>query len=139
MTGFKAAATLILMSSFVTVAQGQARKDSVDARRKATGAQARFEMVRRQNLPLGYSGNGGPCDARIGRFCQTNNEDDTVEAKQPRVIRRAREALVASLDSAQKKSPRDGWITGQRVRYLVEARNDTAALRVARACRAAEW
>ncbi|HEY0243369.1 MAG TPA: hypothetical protein VGC52_11965 [Gemmatimonadaceae bacterium] len=120
------------------IAAAQPRKDSVDARRKASTAQARFELVRRQNLPLSYTGSG-ECDARIGRFCQWNNEYDTIEAKLPRVIRRAREGLIAALDSAARRSPRDGWITGQRVRYLIEARNDTAALRVARECRAAEW
>ena len=131
---------LLLAIPFATPADGQQpKRDSVEARRKATGAQARFEMVRRSNLPLSYAGSGGQCDAHIGRFCQWNNDEDTIEAKQPRIIKRAREALVASLDSAQKKSPRDGWITGQRVRYLIEARNDTAALRVARACQAAEW
>ena len=120
------------------IAQAQPKKDSVDARRKATTAQARFELVRRQNLPLSYTGSG-ECDARIGRFCQWNNEYDTIEARLPRVIRRAREGLIALLDSAAHRSPRDGWITGQRVRYLIEARNDTAALRVARECRAADW
>ena len=122
---------LLLAIPFATPADGQQpKRDSVEARRKATGAQARFEMVRRSNLPLSYAGSGGQCDAHIGRFCQWNNDEDTIEAKQPRIIKRAREALVASLDSAQKKSPRDGWITGQRVRYLIEAHNDTAALRL---------
>ena len=122
-----------------SIAEAQARRDSVEARRKASGAQARFELVRRQNLPRSNYGPTDTCDARIGRFCQWNNEADTVEAKQPRAIRRAREALIASLDSAAKKAPRDGWITGQRVRYLVEAKNDTAALRVARECQASQW
>ena len=134
-----ATAALALFVLLVSAADAQPKKDSVEARRKATGAQARFEMVRRSNLPLSYAVSGGQCDAHIGRFCQWNNDEDTIEAKQPRVIKRAREALVASLDSQAKKSPRDGWITGQRVRYLIEARNDTAALRVARECQAAEW
>jgi hypothetical protein len=122
------------------VSGAQQKRDSVDARRKATGAQAMFEMVRRTNLPLEYSGSpNGRCDAHIGRFCQWNSEDDTIEAKQPKVIRRAREKLIASLDSTARKSPKDGWITGQRVRYLLESKNDTAALRVARECQAAEW
>ena len=30
----------------------QQKRDSVDARRRATSAQARFEMLRRSNLPL---------------------------------------------------------------------------------------
>jgi hypothetical protein len=120
-------------------AGSQQKNDSTEARRRASGAQARFESVRRQNLPLTYSGTRGECDARIGRFCQWNSDDDTVEAKQPRAIRRARERLLASLDSAAKRSPNDGWIAGQRVRYFIEAKNDTAAVRAARECRAAEW
>lgn len=119
-------------------AHAQQKRDSIEARRKAVSAQARFEFVRRVNLPLEYSG-GGDCDARVGRFCQYNNPDDTIEARKPRVISRARETLIASLDQLQYKSPRDGWITGQRVRYLIEAENDTAALRVARECQAAAW
>lgn len=135
----RAPTALTLFVLLASAVQAQPKKDSVEARRKATGAQARFEMVRRSNLPLSYAGSGGQCDAHIGRFCQWNNDEDTVEAKQPRVIKRARAALVASLDSQAKRSPRDGWITGQRVRYLIEARNDSAALRVARECQAQEW
>ena len=136
----RAVGVLILgVTAASSVAEAQQRRDSVEARRKASGAQARFELVRRQNLPRSNYGPTDTCDARIGRFCQWNNEDDTIEAKQPRAIKRAREALIASLDSAAKKAPRDGWITGQRVRYLVEAKNDTAALRVARECQASEW
>ncbi|HEU4878871.1 MAG TPA: hypothetical protein VFT21_05440 [Gemmatimonadaceae bacterium] len=136
----KAAALLIALGVLTTSNAGaQQKRDSVDARRKAAGAQARFELVRRTNLPLEYTGSPTKCDAHIGRFCQWNNDEDTIEAKQPRVIRKARESLIAALDSAQKKAPRDGWITGQRVRYLIEAKNDTAAYRVARECQAAEW
>ncbi|MEO5590186.1 MAG: hypothetical protein ABIS03_11415, partial [Gemmatimonadaceae bacterium] len=124
-------------SGSIAEAQG---KDSADARRRATRAQATFEMIRRRNLPLGSSGPASnTCDARIGRFCQWNSTDDTVEAKLPRQISRARATVIASLDSAALKAPRDGWITGQRIRYLLEARNDTAAVRVARQCQATEW
>ena len=136
------ARTLTLVACALLIPAGnthaQQKRDSVEARRKAVSAQARFEFLRRTNLPIEYSG-GGDCDARVGRFCQYNNAEDTIEARQPRVIRRARESLITSLDSAQKKSPRDGWITGQRVRYLIEAKNDTGALLVARECQAAEW
>jgi hypothetical protein len=132
------ALTAIMLLTPAAVAHAQQKRDSVEARRKAVSAQARFEFVRRVNLPLEYSG-GTDCDARVGRFCQYNNADDTVEARKPRVISRARATLIASLDQLQKKSPRDGWITGQRVRYLIEAKNDTAALRVARECQAAAW
>jgi hypothetical protein len=139
MTVARSARIVFLLALAASVAEAQQKRDSVEARRKASGAQARFELVRRQNLPRSNYGPAGSCDARIGRFCQWNNEDDTIEAKQPRAIKRAREVLIASLDSAAKKAPRDGWITGQRVRYLVEAKNDTAALRVARECQASQW
>lgn len=133
------AAVLIGASLSAGAADAQQKRDSLEARRKASGAQARFELVRRENLPRSNYGSAGQCDARIGRFCQWNSEDDTVEARTPRAIRRAREALIASLDSAAKKAPRDGWITGQRVRYLVEAKNDSGALRVAQECQATAW
>jgi len=134
-----ASLSFVLLFSVVAGSQAQQSRDSIDARRRAMSAQAKFEMVRRSNLPVQASGGGDNCDARIGRFCQWNDTDDTIEAKQPRVIKRARDVLLSSLDSLAKKSPRDGWITGQRVRYLVEMKNDTAALRVAQQCRAAEW
>jgi len=121
-------------------AGAQQNRDSVDARRRATRAQERFEQVRRQNLPRHYSGPPPRgCDARIGRFCQWNSEDDTVRTKEPRTITRARTTLLATLDSTARRSPRDGWITGQRIRYLLEIGNDTAAARIARECQGAEW
>jgi hypothetical protein len=136
----KAILALLFLSVLEPAAAGaQQKTDSVNARRRAVGAQARFEMVRRQNLPTGYSSPAGACDARIGRFCQWNSGDDTIVAKESKVVQRARRALLATLDSAAKRSPRDGWITGQRVRYLLETGNDTAAVRVATECRAAEW
>ena len=120
-------------------AAAQQNRDSVDARRRAASAQDRFERVRRQHLPR-HSSSPPPrgCDANIGRFCQWNS-DDTARKKEPRTITGARVKLLASLDSAARKSPRDGWITGQRIRYLLETNNDTAAVRVARECGAAEW
>lgn len=129
----------ILVAFCSTASNAQQNRDSVDARRRATRAQERFEQVRRHNLPRRLTGRPNACDAFIGRFCRWNSGDDTIEAKEPRTIRRARVALLASLDSASRKSPRDGWISGQRIRYLLETRHDTAAVRVARECKAADW
>ncbi len=47
--------------------------------------------------------------------------------------------MIAALDSAAAQLPGDGWIAGQRVRYLIEAGRPEAALEAARACRAASW
>lgn len=120
-------------------ASAQVKSDSADARRRAVRAQARFEQIRRQHLPARYAVRADQCDARVGRFCHWDSKSDTLIAKEPRVTRRARAALLASLDSASRRSPRDGWIDGQRIRYLLEERNDSAALKVAMACSAAAW
>ena len=67
----------------------QQRADSAGARRSAEQAQSRFERVRRVNLPPRNAGVRGQCDARIGRFCQYNEESDTIVAKESRAIRGA--------------------------------------------------
>jgi hypothetical protein len=105
----------------------------VDARKGAVRAQIRFEQVRRYNLPMEFSSVGSVCDARVGRFCQWNEEDPKTP-KEPDRIRNARANLLAALDSAAARSPADDWIAGQRIRYLVEAGRDTAAWRAAQTC-----
>jgi hypothetical protein len=115
-----------------------AKRDSVDARKRALRAQMRFEQVRRFNLPLRFTGAANVCDARIGRLCQWNDEDPSTP-KEPRLIREARNFLLATLDSAATRSPADDWIAGQRIRYLVEAGRDTAALKAAQQCAGSGW
>lgn len=115
------------------------QSDSVAARRSAERAQARFEGIRRMNLPIRHTGGRAECDARIGRFCHWNSSDDTIVAPDSRTVVRARAALLASLEDAARRSPRDGWITGQRVRYLLETGDDSTAVMVAQGCRATAW
>jgi len=128
-----------IAASAPSIAQGQQRSDSLAARRSAERAQAQFERIRRLNLPPRHTGTPSQCDAVIGRFCQWTSDGDTVVAKDSRVVRRARLSLLASLDSSAKKSPRDGWITAQRIRYLLEAGDDSTAVKVARSCEGTEW
>lgn len=125
----------------VTPAQSlQQSADVAAAHRKAVRAQSDFELYRRQSLPVRETDSGQhECDARIGRFCQWNSVDDTIPPAEPRGIRRARAALVRNLDGLAVRAPNDGWITGQRVRYLLESNNDSAAIGVARSCTAQEW
>ncbi|MEP6904512.1 MAG: hypothetical protein ABI875_00435 [Gemmatimonadales bacterium] len=115
------------------------KRDSIDARRRALRAQTRFEQVRRYNLPLRFVGAGNVCDARIGRFCQWNDEDPGTPPKEPKPIHEARDALLVTLDSLAARSPNDDWIAGQRLRYLVEAGRDTAALKAAKECAGTGW
>ncbi|MGK2963699.1 MAG: hypothetical protein ACSLFK_16385, partial [Gemmatimonadaceae bacterium] len=113
--------------------------DSVAVRKAAERAQVRFERIRKLNLPRRDSGPRGECDARIGRFCHWNSADDTVVAPEPASVRRAKHSLLATLDTLARRSPRDGWITGQRIRYLIESGDDSTAVTVARGCRAERW
>ena len=119
-------------------ANGQ-RSDSAVVRRLAERAQVRFERIRKLNLPQRHIGRTDQCDARIGRFCHWNSEDDTIPAKESRNVVRERQSLLRTLDSLSQRSPRDGWITGQRIRYLLETGDDSTAVKVASACRAERW
>jgi len=119
--------------------EAQQAGDSLAVRKAAERAQVRFERIRKLNLPRRDSGPRGECDARIGRFCHWNSADDTVVAPEPASVSRAKQALLATLDTLSRRSPRDGWITGQRIRYLIESRDDSTAVTVARGCRAEPW
>jgi hypothetical protein len=115
-----------------------ASRDSAGARKRAQRAQIRFEQVRRFNLPLRYSGAGQVCDALVGRFCQWSDEE-SAPPREPKPIKEARNILLAALDSAAARSPADDWIAGQRIRYLVEAGRDSAAVAAAQACAGTGW
>ena len=136
LTSVAAAAVLFLS----VPARSQQSSDAAAAHKKAVRAQSDFELHRRQSLPVrAIDAEQHNCDARIGRFCQWNSIDDTIPPGEPRGIRKARAALLKSLESLANRAPHDGWITGQRVRYLLEAENDSAAVVVARSCSADEW
>jgi hypothetical protein len=118
-------------------------RDSARALRAARSEQARFEAVRRQHLPWS-DGGSGVCeigDERIGRFCLSFNdgEEDWDPPAEDEAVRRARDRLIERLDSAARLAPGDVWVSGQRVRYLVEARRFDEARAAARECRAAAW
>lgn len=120
-----------------------AAPDSVDATkvlREARAAQARFERVRRMHLPRKRAAGGSrDCHARVGRYCYWYDPADTAVVPEPARIREARLQLLASLDSAAARLPADGWIAGQRVRYLIEAGRAKDAAEVGRACTAERW
>jgi len=113
--------------------------DSVRVRRKARSVQSGFESRRRQMLPRFYTGSAERC-LIIGRLCywDSRTSTDLVPAEGD-AIRRARAQLLRELETASRVLPGDDWITGQQIRYLIEAR-DTAAIRAAtRDCSATRW
>lgn len=100
----------------------------------ARTAQWRFEVFRRARLPMSFS-EADPCDVRVGRFCYSTDEGDADGPlpEEPREIVRERAALIARLSASDSASP-NGWVSGQLVRYLVEAGRDSDAVAAARHC-----
>jgi hypothetical protein len=115
------------------------RGDSLAALRAARRAQAEFEGQRRALAPRTPARSGGGCDERIGRFCYWYDDGTSDAPPEPAGIAAARGRLIARLDSAAARIPGDGWVAGQRVRYLVEAGRTDDAVLVARHCGAAAW
>ena len=117
----------------------QLAADSAAISRRARDRQAQFERQRRRLLPRFYTGTTDRC-LIIGRFCEWHPpyHRENVIPEEGREIRRARTELLRDLERASAALPGDDWIIGQRIRYLTESR-DTAAIGVARSCRATKW
>ena len=116
----------------------QALVDSSDISHRAHDLQARFERRRRQMLPRFYIGSADRC-LIIGRFCEWQPRlQDSEVPEEGNDIRRARAELLGDLEKASKAVPGDDWIIGQRIRYMVEAR-DSSAIGLARSCKATQW
>lgn len=117
-------------------------QDSATVLGRARTAQASFERFRFQRLPRTHArGPSGKCDETIGRFCFwfSDDQDGDEPPPEPPAIAERRRGLVDSFAQAAAALPGDGWIAGQRVRYLLEAGDDDGALAAARACRAEAW
>lgn len=120
----------------------QQEESAATAVRAARREQSRFEGIRRSNLPWAWGGGGGECDERIGRFCLTRGDSDDDDWRPPEeaeVVVSARDRLIGRLEEAAAIAPADGWVAGQRVRYLVEAGRAREAAAAARDCRADRW
>ena len=89
-------------------------------------------------LPRFYIGGTEHC-LIVGRFCEWHpNLTDYVVPEEGKNIIRARAELLRDLEKASTDLPGDDWIMGQRIRYLTEG-HDTSAAGVARSCRATRW
>lgn len=125
---------------------GRNRGSEVKAVRDAHGAQRDFEFVRRTHLPTAephfdetrrrYFAYSDGCSVRIGRFCISEDGDDSAAPPEPPATVAARARLLDALGRAAAADPGNGWVAGQRVRYLLEARRPADALAVAARCEA---
>jgi hypothetical protein len=121
--------------------QQQAR-DSATVLAQSRSAQAGFERFRYLRLPRTHQGGGGGrggCHEVIGRFCFWFEPEPHEPPPEAPAIGKRRRELLDRLDAAASLLPGDGWITGQRVHYRVEAGDEDGALAAARACRAERW
>ncbi|MGD8727399.1 MAG: hypothetical protein PVH40_07120 [Gemmatimonadales bacterium] len=104
-------------------------------------AQAEFERVRIRHLPRTLGGSRAKPDATFGRLQYWDEEEGKVRTRppDPQPVVEARDAFLTRLDSAARVLPADAWITGQRVRYLVDAGRLEAARQAAADCQADAW
>ena len=130
------AVTTALLLQLLTSASPRDAKLLRDAR----VAQARFEGLRRMNLPRDWGGGySGRCDAQIGRYCYWFDSTESPPRPEPKQITDARAKLLAFLDTVAARNPTDGWVAGQRTRYLIEGGRPDDAVSAAKACRAESW
>jgi hypothetical protein len=127
--------TVSLLATLVSGGVGDTQRDSVATHRAAKRAQAEFEQRRHRLLPE-VAGSSGRCDARVGRFCYWVDDANTKPPAEPTRVATLRDQLLARLASTASANPGDGWIAGQRVRYLIEAKRYADAIDIARDCRA---
>lgn len=132
---------MLLGAAIVLLQMSAAIPDAGRIQRDAKRAQARFETFRRSHLPWDRFGSPGvgQCDAHIGRYCYWYDSTQSVVVPEPKLIAAGRNGLIAMLDSAAALNPADGWIAGQRIRYLIEGGRTDDALNAARQCRAEAW
>jgi hypothetical protein len=125
----------VLLTAMLT--QGPAQ-DGRDPLREARAAQAEFERTRRAHLPV-TPHPGGRCEERVGRYCYWYDEQEPPPPPEPARIADARRVLLGHLATLAAVAPDQGWIAGQRVRYLVEAGDPDGALAVVEGCGAEAW
>lgn len=119
-------------------AGAETQPDSADVVSQARAAQEAFERRRRHLLPTTFS-SSSRCDERIGRFCYWYDARDTTLPAEPEAVRVERARLLDELAHLHAAVPNDDWILGQRVRYLVEHGEASAAARLARSCVPSRW
>jgi hypothetical protein len=133
-------ASILAAHGFTGKATAQPFPDSLDTIKRLRSSQSRFERIRRNRLPLSFYPSGSSrCDLHVGRFCYWHDDNDWHAPEEHPQVSRERRQLLSQLDSAAARLPGDGWITGQRIRYLIEISQLSEALAIARDCTAAIW
>ena len=100
-------------------------------------AQRDFESYRRWRMRQADLGRGsGECDETIGSFCYWYDPKAPPPPIEDPAVGKARNRLLALLDSIATGFPGERWVAGQRVRYYLDANKNAEAERAARECTA---
>ena len=95
--------------------------DSIALIEEAKEEQKKFERFREQRLPPEWQGFGGMCDALVGRMCLRHGDEEAPPvAPDPIEVEMARMEMLRTLGRVASRLPRDKWVLGQRVYYLME-------------------
>lgn len=139
-TAFAAPASAQRLASATVRRPSAAEPDSVPLDRAARRAQAAFERDRRLRLPWDAGGGGAqsPRAVHIGRmiYWPDDGGDDEKPPVESPAVRDGRRRLISFFDSVASAIPGDGWVAGQRVRYLMEDGRVGDAIAAARDCAA---
>ena len=116
-----------------------AQQDSVKFHKRAKEEQAKFESYRGSRIPPAWSTQVVRCDEVVGRFCLRHEGGSTDPIPQePIETGMARRQLIRTLSSIAANIPGDHWILGQRVFYLREDGQRSAAMQLVRRCESAQ-
>ncbi|MDH3290687.1 MAG: hypothetical protein OEO20_00365 [Gemmatimonadota bacterium] len=115
--------------------------DSIAALGDAQEAQREFERTRRWLLPRATRRDTHGSVELIGRFRYFHGDDDAAAGlgAEDEEIVEGRSGLITLLDSLRARHPGDEWLTGQLVRYLVDAGRIEEANRAAESCQSSRW
>lgn len=106
----------------------------------ARAAQAALEQFRESRIPPELPGRARGCDERVGRMCFRFEDEESPLQDEPPALSLARRELIRVLAEANQRVPKDGWVLGQYVAYLVEDKLFSAADRAASECQLeARW
>jgi hypothetical protein len=105
----------------------------------AKQAQAEFERARREGLGFSSGGATSEPDVQFGSIYYWNNNNDVPPRPERPEIGSARTKLLQSLNEAALAAPADDWVAGQRMKYLVEAKDLQGAAAVVSNCKITPW
>jgi hypothetical protein len=105
----------------------------------ARKAQADFERARQDGLGFSSGGATSEPDVRFGSIFYWNNNNDVPPRPERAEIGVSRRRLLQALLAAGQAEPTDDWVAGQRVKYSLEANDNSGATAVVSECKATAW